>query len=198
MKKSKLYLLVDGHNCWPIACLKVWKTFLPWEIAPERLRPDDYRPTLVTKFHDLVKRCSKEIIWEPGANRKAIAPDVQYAYNEATDGDMQIHESQEDSMVDEVTNEATKREGGPKTLSLVEGSRELRESQEVSIVDEVTGDDPMHCYLTTNPPAKNKPVLGRWREDGIEGEPRATTSNGNGGGTTLEEEIEEKPARPIV
>ncbi|KAG7341103.1 hypothetical protein IV203_023054 [Nitzschia inconspicua] len=73
MKKSKLYLLVDGvpewsvestnlvpqqdgHDCGPIACLKVWKTFLPWEIAPERLRPDEYRPTLVTKFHDPVKR----------------------------------------------------------------------------------------------------------------------------------------------
>ncbi|KAG7359046.1 hypothetical protein IV203_015635 [Nitzschia inconspicua] len=122
--------------------------------------------------------CSKEIIWEPGANRKAIAP--EYAYNEATDGDTQIHESQEDSVVDEVISEATKlAEGGPKTSSLVEGGRELRESQEVSIVDEVTGDDQMHCY-------------------GTEGEPRGTTSNGNGGGTTLEEEIEEKPAGPIT
>ncbi|KAG7348230.1 integrase core domain containing protein [Nitzschia inconspicua] len=182
MEESKLYLLVDGvpewsvestqlvpqkdgNNCGPIACLKVWKTFLPWEIAPDLLRPAEYRPTLVKKFHDLVKRCRKEINWDPSAN---------------------------------LISKATKREGGPKTPSLVEGTRKLRESQEVAIVDEVTGDNQMNCYPTTTSPGKNKPVLGRWREDGTGGEPRATTSNGNGGGKTMEDEIEEKPARPIT
>ncbi|KAG7348784.1 hypothetical protein IV203_011381 [Nitzschia inconspicua] len=75
VKQSKLYLCVDGvpdltiestnlvpqkdgYNCGPIACLKVWKTFTPGDIAPELSQ-----------------------------TAKGNSPDVEYAMDESTAGD---------------------------------------------------------------------------------------------------------------
>ncbi|KAG7341567.1 hypothetical protein IV203_023520 [Nitzschia inconspicua] len=157
-EKSKLYLCVDGvqewsvestkllpqkdgYNCGPVACLKVWKTFLPEDIALALLRPGKYRPTVVKKFHELIEKCSKHINWVPKAQRKAIPTNVKWALDESTTGDG-------DPKAAALLKKNEERKAGPVEVKCTsDGSRkkdadqQTSDSEEVSEFDVVTSDN---------------------------------------------------------